>query len=90
MLKRFGASVGVVSALVLALYLQQPDNIARYSAPLFLWTLPAIALFWQAHVWLKVERGEMDDDPLLFALRDPVSWAAAAIAGAAFLAAALV
>ena len=88
-LKRFGAAVGALSALVLALYLQQPDNVARYSAPLFLWALPAVALFWQAYVWLKVERGEMEDDPLLFALRDPVSWAAAAVAGAAFLAAAL-
>lgn len=89
-LKRFGAAIGVVSALVLALYLQQPDNAARYASPLFLWALPAVALFWQAYVWLRVERGEMEDDPLLFALRDPVSWTVAAFAGAAFMAAALV
>ncbi|MBC7769259.1 MAG: UbiA family prenyltransferase [Phycisphaerales bacterium] len=89
-LKRFGAAVGVVSAVVLALYLQEPANAARYSAPLFLWALPAAVLFWLARLWLKVERREMHDDPLLFALRDPASWATFAVTAAAFAAAALV
>ncbi len=88
-LKRFGAGVGFVSALVLALYLQDPTNAARYAAPHFLWVLPAIVLFWFAHVWLKVERREMHDDPLLFALRDPLSWAAFGAMAAAFAAAVL-
>jgi 4-hydroxybenzoate polyprenyltransferase len=88
-LKRFGAGVGVISALVLALYLQDATNAARYGSPHFLWALPAIVLFWFAHVWLKVERREMHDDPLLFALRDPVSWAALVAMAIAFAAAVL-
>lgn len=88
-LKRFGAGVGVISALVLALYLQDATNAARYDSPHFLWALPAIVLFWFAHVWLKVERREMHDDPLLFALRDPVSWGALVAMAIAFAAAVL-
>jgi len=89
-LKRFGAGVGVISALVLALYLQDPANAARYTSPAFLWVLPAAALFWLARVWLKVERREMHDDPLLFALRDPVSWCILIVSAFAFAAAAFV
>jgi len=89
MLKRFGASVGALSALVLAFYVQDPTVAAHYDSPALLWALPAIVLFWLAHVWLKVERREMHDDPLLFALRDPMSWAAFAAIAATFIAAVL-
>jgi 4-hydroxybenzoate polyprenyltransferase len=89
LLKRLGIGAGLVAALVLALYLQSPATIARYDQPAFLWALPAAVVFWLARVWLKVERGEMHDDPLLFALRDPVSWATFAVGGAAFAAAVL-
>ncbi|MGE0740051.1 MAG: UbiA family prenyltransferase [Hyphomonadaceae bacterium] len=89
MLKRVGVGAGLIAALVLALYLQAPAITSRYDAPTYLWVLPAAVTFWFAHVWLKVERGEMHDDPLLFALRDPVSWGVALISGAAFAAAVL-
>lgn len=89
-LKRFGVGIGAVSALVLALYVQDPRIAAQYGVPALLWVLPGVILLWLAYVWLKVERREMHDDPLLFALRDPLSWAAfgaliAAFAGAVLL-----
>jgi hypothetical protein len=31
-------------------------------------------LFWISWVWLKAHRGEMNDDPLVFAVKDKVSW----------------
>lgn len=89
MLKRIGVGAGMLAALVLAVYLQEPENQARYNAPEFLWALPVAAVFWLSRVWLKVERGEMHDDPLMFAFRDPVSWLVVGLAGAAFAAAAL-
>lgn len=89
MLKRFGVAAGMISALLLALYLQQPENIARYAEPAFLWALPAVVTFWLARVWLKVERGEMHDDPLMFAVKDPMSWFVFALGAAAFVAGAL-
>jgi 4-hydroxybenzoate polyprenyltransferase len=89
MLKRLGVSAGMIAALVLALYLRDPEKAAQYAAPAFLWALPAAVVFWLSRVWLKVDRGEMHDDPLAFALKDPISWAVGAVAAAAFAAAVL-
>lgn len=89
MLKRLGIGAGMIGALVLALYLHDPSKASHYGAPAFLWALPASVVFWLSRVWLKVDRGEMHDDPLAFALKDPVSWAVGAFAALAFAAAVL-
>ncbi len=86
-LTMMGVSAGFVAALVLALYLQDDAAAANYSQPLWLWGLPAACVLWLCQLWLKVGRGEMADDPILFAARDPWSWAVAAFAAASFLAA---
>ncbi len=89
-LKRIGVGAGMISALVLALYLRDPTRAVHYATPAFLWALPAGVVFWLSRVWIKLDRGEMHDDPLAFALKDPTSWAVGAIAAAAFAAAVLV
>ena len=33
-----------------------------------------IILAWLMRMWLLASRGEMDEDPIAFALRDPQSW----------------
>jgi len=86
MLKRMSVGAGMIGALVLALYLQQPAR-EHYGAPQYLWALPAAVVFWLSRVWIKLDRGEMHDDPLAFAFKDPVSWAVGAFVAAAFAAA---
>jgi 4-hydroxybenzoate polyprenyltransferase len=86
MLKRMSVGAGMIGALVLALYLQQPAR-EHYSAPQYLWALPAAVVFWLSRVWIKLDRGEMHDDPLAFAIKDPVSWVVGAFVAAAFAAA---
>lgn len=86
-IKMMGLATGFVSSLVLALYLQSPEVAARYSAPLLLWGLPILVVYWLGRVWILADRGEMHDDPLMFALRDRVSWYVAACMGLTFLAA---
>jgi 4-hydroxybenzoate polyprenyltransferase len=88
-LKRIGVGAGMISALVLALYLRDPTKAVHYAAPAFLWALPAGVVFWLSRVWIKLDRGEMHDDPLAFALKDPTSWVVGALAAAAFAAAVL-
>jgi 4-hydroxybenzoate polyprenyltransferase/phosphoserine phosphatase len=83
----FGIGSGLVAALVLALYLQQTAIVARFSAPLLLWVLPAVEMYWICRVWMKTDRGEMHDDPIVFAVRDKTSWLLGAIAAAGFAAA---
>jgi 4-hydroxybenzoate polyprenyltransferase len=90
MLKMMGVGASFVSALVLALYTQSPEITARYSESGLLWALPGAVVFWLCRVWLVADRGEIHDDPLIFAFRDKVSWLigavlAAAFAGAVFL-----
>lgn len=42
-------------------------------------TSPPLLLYWISRMWVKAHRGLMHDDPVLFALRDPVSLASGAM-----------
>jgi 4-hydroxybenzoate polyprenyltransferase len=88
-LKMMGVGASFVSALVLALYTQSPEIAAGYREPLLLWALPAAVIFWLCRVWLKADRGEIHDDPLIFAFRDRASWMIGLVLAAAFAGAAL-
>jgi hypothetical protein len=69
----FGTASGLLSVLVLALYTQSPAVASLYRRPELLWTLLPLLLYWLGRVYLKANRGEMHDDPVVFALTDPVS-----------------
>lgn len=71
---RFGTSSGFLSCLILALYVQSPAATGIYPSSLVLWLGVPILLFWTCRIWLLEGRGEMDDDPILFAVKDPTSW----------------
>ncbi len=66
-------SAGYVSVLVLALYVNSPDVLALYSAPQLLWGICLVLLFWLSRVSRLAHRGEMHDDPVVFAATDRVS-----------------
>ena len=85
-----GVSAGFIASLVLALYLQDDTRAALYSEPFLLWGLPALVILWICRVWLMVARGEMHDDPIVFAARDRYSWLLAAGALLCFVAAATI
>jgi 4-hydroxybenzoate polyprenyltransferase len=70
-----GITSGYLSVLVLALYVSRGDVRRFYAHPGWLWGLCPLALFWISHLWLLARRGEVNDDPLSFALRSPASWA---------------
>jgi 4-hydroxybenzoate polyprenyltransferase/phosphoserine phosphatase len=81
LLQSFGVASGFASALVLALYLNSDAVLRLYSHPDRLWFTLPILLFWISWMWLRASRGQMHDDPVLFAVKDRASVAA----GAAFL-----
>ena len=68
-----GIGSGFISVLVLALYMNTDSVSALYKSPLLLLATVPVLFYWIAHLWLKSERGEMHDDPLVFAVRDPNS-----------------
>ena len=86
-LQGFGVGASFASAIVLALFVQNEATVQRYAAPNLLWTIVPLMLFWQCRLWLAVGRRYMHHDPIVYAMRDWVSWAVA-IATAAVLVAA--
>ena len=65
-----GIASGYISILVLALFINSADVIERYHHPQGLWLLCPAIIFWISHIWLKAGRGEIHDDPLVFAITD--------------------
>jgi 4-hydroxybenzoate polyprenyltransferase len=72
-----GVASGCLSVLVLALYITSRDVTALYSRPELLWFACPLMLYWISRVWLLAHRGELHEDPLVFALRDPSSYTVA-------------
>lgn len=69
-LKVMGIASGYLSVIVVALYVNSPDVAILYSRPKVLWLLCPLLLHWISRLWLKTGRGEMTDDPIMFALWD--------------------
>lgn len=84
LLGQLGAASGYLSVLVLALYIHSPEITRLYSRPEWLWLVCPLALYWLSRVWLLTHRGQMNDDPVVFALRDRASLVVAVL-GAALL-----
>ncbi len=82
---QLGMGTGIVSVLVLALYIQAPDVTRLYRSPATLWFLTPLVLFWTVRVWFLAHRQQLHDDPVVFALRDCTSLFIGAIAAAVLL-----
>jgi 4-hydroxybenzoate polyprenyltransferase len=65
-----GPTIGVMSVLVLALYVQSPSVEAAYASPRLLWLLLPLMTYWVVRIWFLAERGTVDDDPVAFSIRD--------------------
>lgn len=64
---------GFVAVLVFMLYLNEPVTRDLYANPMILWAVCLLLLYWVARMILLAQRGQMDDDPVAFAVRDRVS-----------------
>ena len=73
LLSSLGGSSGYISVLVLALYINSSDVKILYEQPMIMWPICLVMLFWISRVWIVAHRGQMDDDPIVFALKDRVS-----------------
>ncbi|MFD0986991.1 UbiA family prenyltransferase [Methyloligella solikamskensis] len=82
-----GVATGMTAVTIMVLYIiNDAFNAEFYSQPLFLWAFPAVLFMWISRIWMLCHRGELNDDPVAFALRDRMSIALAGLMGAAFLA----
>ena len=83
------ASLGSCSAfaavLVLALYINSEAVASLYRLPQAIWLLCPLLLYWLSRLWIGARRGKIDDDPIVFALRDRVSRLVIALSCLVFL-----
>lgn len=71
-----GVGSGLLSGLVLALYVNEQEIHSVYPHPEMLWGVCPLFVYWIVRMWLVAHRGNMWVDPILFAFRDKVSYIA--------------
>jgi 4-hydroxybenzoate polyprenyltransferase len=71
--KVFGIAAGYASSLVLTLYMNSDTMRSLYRNSNFLWLLFPLLLYWISRIWILTSRGEMDEDPVLFAVKDRIT-----------------
>jgi 4-hydroxybenzoate polyprenyltransferase len=87
LLQSLGGSSGYLAVLVFALYINSPESLALYSHHKALWLVCPLLLYWISRAWMVARRGEMNDDPVVFAVTDRVSQGVIVLCGLlAFLA----
>jgi 4-hydroxybenzoate polyprenyltransferase/phosphoserine phosphatase len=69
-LRSFGSASGYVSVGVLTLYISNLDAAALYSHSHRLYLLVPVMLLWISRLWLEASRGNLNEDPVVYAITD--------------------
>jgi 4-hydroxybenzoate polyprenyltransferase len=88
-LRSFGTSNASAAVLVFLIYVGISHDVnGLYHHPDRLWLIAPLMIYWLSRVWLLASRGELDEDPVIFAVTDRISLlTGAAVAVVAALAA---
>lgn len=73
-ISNLGVGSGLISVLVLALYLNSKQVSTLYTHPSILWVLTLPLIYWISRLWILAGRGEIHSDPIVFALKDKASY----------------
>lgn len=65
-----GIAASLCSVVIFGLYIGSAGAQAHYSNPGILWMVGVGLIYWVSRLWIKTVRGEMHDDPIVFALKD--------------------
>lgn len=79
MLQTLAAGSGNVAVLTFFLYVNSPMVAQLYTRPDPLWGIPVILLYWICRILILTHRGQMHEDPVLFAAKDRTSWICAGL-----------
>ena len=86
-LRSFGTASAFAAVMVFAIYISSSDVVVLYRRAQLLWLIMPLMILWLCRIWLLASRGELDEDPFVFALTNPMSLAIGiAIAAIAVLA----
>lgn len=88
-LRSIALSAGYAAVVVFALYINSPNVSALYSMPELLWAVCPLLLYWVSRMVMVTHRGNMTDDPIIFAVRDRTSMAVVGLSGLSIILAGL-
>jgi len=65
-----GVGAALSAVVVFGLFISAPETQLRYATPQLLWLVAVGLIYWLARLWVKTSRGEMHDDPVIYAIKD--------------------
>lgn len=74
-----GTASGLISVLVFALFAHSPETRQQYANSAALWFACPLLMLWLGRIWLCSGRGALGEDPVMFAVKDPLSIVAGAL-----------
>ncbi len=74
LLKKLSATSGLISVFVLAIYFNFTQNLNYYENIYFSFFLCLLLLIWILRILFLTERKLMNYDPILFSIKDKISW----------------
>jgi len=66
----FGTGAALSAVVVFGLFISTPETQIRYATPQLLWLVAIGLVYWLGRLWIKTSRGEMHDDPVVYAIKD--------------------
>ena len=83
--RTIGISLGYMSVFIMGLYINSPLITQYYSNPKVIWFLFPLLTYWLGRLWILANRGQVNEDPLIFAVKDRTSLLVAALAAVILL-----
>ncbi len=72
-LRSFGTASSYAAVVIFAIYISGPEVVPLYHKPTLLWLIVPFMILWLSRVWLLASRGDLNEDPVAFALTDRMS-----------------
>jgi len=72
-IRSFGTSSAYAAVVVFSFYIGAHDVSSLYRHSARLWLVTPLMIFWLSRVWLLASRGQLDEDPVIFAVTDRLS-----------------
>jgi 4-hydroxybenzoate polyprenyltransferase/phosphoserine phosphatase len=74
LLMKVGLASGMISVLVLALYVTAPQTVSIYKSPALLFVVCVFLFYWIERIWFWASRGRITGDPIVFIVTDHISY----------------
>lgn len=72
-MRSFGTACAYAAVVVFSFYIGNQSANHLYRHPARLWLITPLMIYWLSRVWLLAARGELNEDPVIFAVTDRIS-----------------